>query len=79
MVLQHLPRDLAVLQWAPACALQLGQLLVTLLMPRPCPELRSALLCWVMVLLRQSACEQKEATSAGSALTSFQPHWLPLL
>lgn len=79
MVLQHLPRDLAVLQWAPASVSQLGELTVTLLMSGPCPELYSALFCWVMVLLRQLACEQKEATRAGSALTSFKPHLLPLL
>lgn len=79
MVLQHLPWDLAVLQWGAASVSQLGEPVVTLLMSQPCPELCSARLCWVMVLLRQLACEQKEATCAGSALTNFKPHLLPLL
>lgn len=52
---------------------------MTLLMSHRCPELCSALLCWVMVLLRELACEQKEATCAGSALTNFKPRLLPLL
>lgn len=55
---------------------QLGEPIVTLLMR---PELCSALLCWLMVLLRQLAREQKEATCAGSALTDFKPRLLPLL
>lgn len=60
MVLQHLPQDLAVLQGSPASLSQLGELTVTQLMSHPCPELCSALLCWVMVLLRQLAREQKK-------------------